>query len=250
MRRPVVSGAFFTLAAVLLLIAPLALAAGGSRKTLNPPTNLHVTAADAHAVTLAWRESRSRNVAGYNEYRNRAYNGRTSGLTYTFSGLDCGTTYAFGVQAYSNSGGSSSIVEVTSSTTPCSAPPPPPPPPPPPKPDPCTGLVRLEGVKFDHDKSELGPNAGSILDETVTALQRCPEKRVRLDAYTDSAGSDAYNQTLSQRRADSVRAYLVQHGVAAARIDARGLGESNPVASNDTAEGRAQNRRVELQPID
>jgi outer membrane protein OmpA-like peptidoglycan-associated protein len=129
-------------------------------------------------------------------------------------------------------------------------PPPPPPPPPPPKPDPCTGLVRLEGVKFDHDKSELGPNAGSILDETVTALQRCPEKRVRLDAYTDSAGSDAYNQALSQRRADSVRAYLVQHGVAAARIDARGLGESNPVASNDTAEGRAQNRRVELQPID
>jgi OOP family OmpA-OmpF porin len=110
--------------------------------------------------------------------------------------------------------------------------------------------VRLEGVKFDHDKSELGPNAGSILDETVTALQRCPEKRVRLDAYTDSAGSDAYNQALSQRRADSVRAYLVQHGVAAARIDARGLGESNPVASNDTAEGRAQNRRVELQPID
>jgi OOP family OmpA-OmpF porin len=137
---------------------------------------------------------------------------------------------------------------VTQAPTP--PPKPAPTPAPPPKPDPCTGLVRLEGVKFDHDKSELGPNAGSILDETVTALQRCPQKRVRLDAYTDSAGSDAYNQALSQRRADSVRAYLVQHGVAAARIDARGLGESNPVASNDTAEGRAQNRRVELQPID
>ena len=133
---------------------------------------------------------------------------------------------------------------------PTPAPKPAPTPAPPPKPDPCTGLVRLEGVNFDHDKSDIGPKAAAILDETVTALQRCPEKRVHLDAYTDSSGSDAYNQALSQRRADSVREYLVEHGVASARIEARGLGESDPVASNETAEGRAENRRVEIQPIE
>jgi OOP family OmpA-OmpF porin len=134
------------------------------------------------------------------------------------------------------------------------APPPPKPAPTPPpapaRPDPCAGLVRLEGIKFDNDKSVLGPNAPAILDETVTALQRCPEKRVSLSAYTDSNGSSKYNEALSQRRADSVREYLVSHGVAASRIEARGLGESNPVADNSTPEGRAENRRVELEPID
>jgi OOP family OmpA-OmpF porin len=134
--------------------------------------------------------------------------------------------------------------------TPTPPPEPAPPPPPPPKPDPCTQLVRLEGVKFDNDKSELGPNAGAILDETIAALQRCPEKRVRLNAHTDSVGSEQYNEALSQRRADSVRAYLVSHGIAASRIEAHGFGESNPIADNSTPEGRAQNRRVELEPID
>jgi outer membrane protein OmpA-like peptidoglycan-associated protein len=129
-------------------------------------------------------------------------------------------------------------------------PPKPEPTPPPQKPNACTGLVRLEGVNFANNKSDIGPTAAASLDETVTVLQRCPEKRVRLDAYTDAVGSDAYNQALSQRRADSVRGYLVEHGIAAGRIEAHGLGESNPVASNATAEGRSQNRRVEIQPID
>ncbi len=118
------------------------------------------------------------------------------------------------------------------------------------EPDACTGVVRLEGVNFGNDKSDIGSQSAAVLDETVTVLQRCPERRVRLNAYTDSSGSDAYNQALSQRRADSVRAYLVEHGVAAGRIEARGLGESNPVASNETPEGRAENRRVEIQPIE
>jgi len=137
------------------------------------------------------------------------------------------------------------------------APPPPPPPkaepappPPPPKPDPCTELVRLEGVRFEYDKSDVSPNSSGILDETVAALGRCPGKRVRLSAHTDSVGSDRYNEALSQRRAESVRAYLVAHGVAASRIEAIGLGESSPIADNGTDEGRAQNRRVEIQPID
>ncbi len=123
------------------------------------------------------------------------------------------------------------------------------PPPAPAKPDPCAGLVRLENVNFDNDKSDIKPQAAASLDETVVALQRCEDKQVRLSAYTDSNGSDAYNQKLSQRRADSVREYLVSHGISAGRIEARGLGESNPVADNSTPEGRAENRRVELEPV-
>jgi len=130
--------------------------------------------------------------------------------------------------------------------TPTPPPKPAPPPAPPTKPDPCAGLVRLEGVNFDHDKSDIKPQAAAILDETVTALQRCPDKRVRLDAYTDSSGSDAYNQRLSERRAHAVVDYLAAGGMARGRMSARGLGESKPVASNETEDGRAQNRRVEF----
>ena len=134
--------------------------------------------------------------------------------------------------------------------TPPPAPRPAPPPPAPARPDPCSERVQLEGVNFANDSAEVGPNAAKLLDETVTALQRCPNRRVRLNAYTDSNGSDAYNEKLSQRRAESVREYLVSHGVSASRIEARGLGESDPIADNSTPEGRAQNRRVELAPID
>jgi OOP family OmpA-OmpF porin len=133
---------------------------------------------------------------------------------------------------------------------PTPAPTPPPQPAPPPRPDPCTGVVRLEGVTFANDKSDVTPQSAAVLDETITLLQRCPEKHVRLSAYTDSNGSDAYNQALSQRRADSVRTYLIDHGVDADRIESRGFGEADPVASNDTPEGRAENRRVEIQPLD
>ena len=134
--------------------------------------------------------------------------------------------------------------------TPPPRPAPAPPPPAPKRPDPCSETVQLEGVKFDNASAKLGPNAGTVLDETVTALQRCENRRVRLNAYTDSNGSDAYNEKLSQKRAESVRAYLVSHGVSASRIEAHGLGEKNPIADNSTAEGRAKNRRVEIEPID
>jgi outer membrane protein OmpA-like peptidoglycan-associated protein len=136
------------------------------------------------------------------------------------------------------------------------APPPPPPapraaPPAPParEPDACTTRVRLEDVTFGNDKSDISPQAAAVLDELVGVLKSCPDQRVRLDAHTDSVGSEEYNRALSQRRADSVRSHLISRGIAAGRIEARGLGESNPVASNDTAEGRAQNRRVEIEPI-
>jgi OOP family OmpA-OmpF porin len=133
------------------------------------------------------------------------------------------------------------------------APPPPPPKPtPPPEPvhDPCKERVKLENVNFDNNKSEVKPEGAVVLDETATLLKRCPARRVRLTAHTDSNGSDAYNMKLSQRRADSVRSYLVSHGIDASRIEAEGRGESNPIADNATPEGRAENRRVELEPIE
>jgi OmpA-OmpF porin, OOP family len=133
------------------------------------------------------------------------------------------------------------------------APPPPPPKPtPPPQPahDPCKERVKLENVNFDNNKSDIKPAGAAVLDETATLLQRCPARRVRLTAHTDSNGSDAYNMKLSQRRADSVRSYLVSHGIDASRIEAEGRGESNPIADNATPEGRAENRRVELEPIE
>jgi outer membrane protein OmpA-like peptidoglycan-associated protein len=133
------------------------------------------------------------------------------------------------------------------------APPPrptPPPPPPEPKgPDVCKEMVRIHDIKFENDKAEIQPNASTVLDQTAGALQKCPDVKVRLNAYTDSNGSDAYNQKLSDRRANAVREYLESHGVAEGRIEARGLGESNPIADNKTAEGRAENRRVEIEPI-
>jgi outer membrane protein OmpA-like peptidoglycan-associated protein len=133
------------------------------------------------------------------------------------------------------------------------APPPPRPAPAPPptprEPDVCKEMVVIRDIKFQNDKAEIQPNAGTVLDQLAAALQRCPETRVRLSAYTDSNGSEAYNEKLSQRRAEAVREYLESRGVAAGRIEAQGLGESNPIADNSTAEGRAQNRRVEIEPL-
>jgi outer membrane protein OmpA-like peptidoglycan-associated protein len=125
----------------------------------------------------------------------------------------------------------------------------PPAPPPPPKPDVCTQMVRIHDIKFENDKAEIQPNASTVLDQTAGALEKCPDVKVRLTAYTDSNGSDAYNMKLSDRRANAVREYLEAHGVAAGRIESKGLGESNPIADNSTAEGRAENRRVEIEPI-
>ncbi|MBP1685960.1 MAG: glycine zipper protein, partial [Deltaproteobacteria bacterium] len=85
-----------------------------------------------------------------------------------------------------------------------------------------------------------------ILDEAVQVLKQEGSVDIIVEGHTDSVGSDHYNLGLSRRRADTVRRYLVDHGIAASRITADGMGESKPVASNDTADGRAQNRRVEL----
>lgn len=122
-------------------------------------------------------------------------------------------------------------------------------------------VIDLRGVNFKFDRPRPGetdvaaslaePTADSlaILDQTIDLLARYPQVRVEVLGFTDSVGSDAYNQQLSERRANAVDAYLVSHGVSNERISkVRGEGESHPLATNDTPDGRAINRRVELQP--
>lgn len=128
-------------------------------------------------------------------------------------------------------------------------PPPPPPraqPPPPPPPAPAPARIVLRGVNFAFDSAEIDPSSSVVLDVVAQTLRDNPGFRVRVEGHTDSVGADAYNQQLSQRRAESVRRYLVGQGVSAARLEAAGYGESRPVTSNDTEEGRSLNRRVEL----
>jgi len=84
----------------------------------------------------------------------------------------------------------------------------------------------------------------------VIFLQKNPQWYVEIQGHTDSTGPKAWNDTLSQMRADSVMNYLVSHGISASRLTANGYGSSEPVASNDTAEGRQQNRRVDFRPTE
>jgi outer membrane protein OmpA-like peptidoglycan-associated protein len=135
------------------------------------------------------------------------------------------------------------------------APPPvaaPPAPPPAIKTEPVVKkTVVLPGVHFGFDRADLAAAAKDTLDkEVVTELAANPGQTVRIEGHTDSVGNDAYNLALSQRRADAVKAYLVSKGIAGSRIETTGLGETKPVASNDTADGRAQNRRVELKVLE
>ena len=131
------------------------------------------------------------------------------------------------------------------------APPPPAPiakaaPTPAPLPAPTRKKIVLRGVRFDFDKSNIRPDARPILDEAIRTLKAEGEVDVAVEGYTDSRGTEAYNLKLSQRRADSVKQYLTSHGIEGKRLTVEAYGESRPVATNDTEEGRAQNRRVEL----
>jgi OOP family OmpA-OmpF porin len=126
------------------------------------------------------------------------------------------------------------------------APPPAPPPPPIAPAPPVREKIVLRGVNFDFDKYNIRPDAAVILDEAVSVLGAGSGPSVSIEGHTDWTGTDAYNQGLSERRANSVRNYLVDHGVDASRLSTVGYGESRPIASNATREGRALNRRVEL----
>lgn len=106
--------------------------------------------------------------------------------------------------------------------------------------------ITLENIQFEFNSAKLTPRAEASLNKVVRSLRDQPNTQVEVAGHTDSQGNDSYNLRLSGLRAESVRRYLVQNGVNASRITARGYGETQPVASNATEAGRAQNRRVEL----
>lgn len=102
------------------------------------------------------------------------------------------------------------------------------------------------GVTFPVDSATIQPQFRNTLDQVADTLKQYPSTFIDIYGHTDSTGSDAYNQALSERRAMSVADYLTTRGVQSARIATRGFGETQPIASNDTEEGRAANRRVEI----
>jgi len=103
-----------------------------------------------------------------------------------------------------------------------------------------------EKVLFGFDRSDLGTNAATNLDKLINVLNKYPDTDIEILGHTDNKGTDEYNQGLSERRANSVSGYLKDHGITSGRVSTKGMGENDPIASNDTEEGRSQNRRVEF----
>ncbi|WP_178862202.1 OmpA family protein [Thiomicrorhabdus cannonii] len=102
---------------------------------------------------------------------------------------------------------------------------------------------------FDNNKTVLKDAAKEKLDIYADYMARHPNTNIKVTGHTDSAGSEAYNQQLSEKRANAVKAYLESKGIDGARIETAGMGETSPVATNKTKEGRAENRRVEIEVI-
>lgn len=130
------------------------------------------------------------------------------------------------------------LISAGCATTPKNTPPPPAAPP----------TFTLQGVNFANDSDQLTESADRTLQEAAAALKGLPDQPYVVAGYTDSNASDAYNLELSDRRANQVRNRLIELGVPADQLTARGYGESQPIASNSTAAGRAENRRVEIKP--
>ena len=105
------------------------------------------------------------------------------------------------------------------------------------------------GITFAYDSASVQPQFQRTLDQVADTLAQYNQTYIDVYGHTDSTGSDAYNQDLSERRASSVASYLETRGVQSARIGTRGYGESQPIASNDTDAGRAANRRVEIKIV-
>ncbi len=99
-------------------------------------------------------------------------------------------------------------------------------------------------VLFGFDKSDLTVQSKNTLGDLATILNKYPDTDLKVEGHTDAKGSDSYNQTLSEKRASSVSSYLKSIGIASSRISTYGYGKTQPIATNDTEEGRAQNRRV------
>lgn len=109
-----------------------------------------------------------------------------------------------------------------------------------------TGKITLDGIYFDFNKATLKPESSKAILSTVALMQRYPDLVLSVHGHTDNRGTNTYNTKLSSERADSVMKAIIAEGIDASRLRSKGHGEDDPIASNDTDEGRAQNRRVEL----
>lgn len=107
----------------------------------------------------------------------------------------------------------------------------------------------LRGINFESGSAALTPDSHPVLDQVIASMNSYPEVRLEIRGHTDSQGPAAFNLQLSQKRADSVRQYLINGGIAGDRLTAIGVGEEEPIASNATPEGRAQNRRIEFRRL-
>lgn len=114
----------------------------------------------------------------------------------------------------------------------------------------CLSKIRLRGIEFEFDKASVDDVGKAVIDAAMTAISGCPNVRLNVTGYTDSTGSETYNQNLSERRATAVRDYFVSKGLGSGNVHPQGFGEASPVAPNDTQDGRARNRRVELSAIE
>lgn len=133
------------------------------------------------------------------------------------------------------------------------APPPPPPPPegaePPPPPAPVPRGLVLEGITFASGSADIEPASHARLDRMVEYMTHRTSPRIRISGHTDNVGGARRNRRLSEERAQAVVDYLVAHGIDASRLEAVGYGDTRPVASNDTEDGRQQNRRIEADEL-
>jgi OOP family OmpA-OmpF porin len=109
-----------------------------------------------------------------------------------------------------------------------------------------SGHVAVYGIHFDTGKSAILPDSEQVLGEIVKLLQQSPDLKLRVEGHTDNQGNAAANLTLSEKRAQAVVAWLTVHGIPGARLAAKGLGQTQPIADNSGDDGRAKNRRVEL----
>jgi outer membrane protein OmpA-like peptidoglycan-associated protein len=112
-----------------------------------------------------------------------------------------------------------------------------------------SGHIALYGIHFETAKATILPKSETALAEVAKMLQQNPDVKVRIEGHTDNVGSAAANQTLSEKRAQAVVAWLTSHGIEGSRLQAKGWGASKPVDDNATEDGRAKNRRVELVKI-
>lgn len=106
--------------------------------------------------------------------------------------------------------------------------------------------LKEDAIRFDNDKSTLTTLAKTNLDKLLPVLNEYADTNIQIYGYTDNVGRPAYNLTLSEKRAESVKNYLIYKGLASTRFKTTGLGIADPIATNETAEGRSQNRRVEF----